>query len=149
MQQFIRERIEELRLLLNNRTWEFANRVLQVTEDDSKDRTAMLSGVLSEGVARELMGFMKIHESLPKISQLIASPETTDVPKEPSVLFALTGSIAHNMDKDNASMLMKYVTRMPIEFQVVCMRESVRRNKTLMAHVAIQKWLEINAQELF
>ncbi len=131
------------------RTWEFANRVLQVTEDDSKDRTAMLSGVLSEGVARELMGFMKIHESLPKMPQLIASPETADVPKEPSVLFALTGAIAHHMDKDNASPLMKYVTRMPIEFQVVCMRESVRRNKTLMAHVAIQKWLEVNAQELF
>lgn len=131
------------------RTWEFANRVLSVADTDSSDLLPMLAGTLSEGVAREFIGFCKIHADLPKISQIIATPEDIRVPDEKSILFALTGSIAHNADKSNWSQLMTYVMRMPIEFQVVCIRETVRRNKELIPHAATQKWVSNSAATLF
>lgn len=131
------------------RTWEFANRILKVTDDDSKDRLPMLAGTLSEGVAREFIGFCKIQDTLPKMHELIANPKTTPIPDEPSVLYALTGAISHHANKDNCTDLLQYIERMPIEFQVVCLRSIVRRNKPMLAHSAIRSWIASNATELF
>ena len=124
-----------------SRTWEFANRVLEVTGADDKDLLPMLAGVLSEGVAREFVGFTKIDNDLPKISQIVQSPNSVRVPDEPSVLFALTGSISHHADKTNLAPLITYVKRLPKEFQVVALRETVRRNKELVGHPAMQVWV--------
>ena len=123
-----------------SRTWEFANRVLEVAGTDDGDLLPMLAGVLSEGVAREFIGFTKIDNDLPKISQIVQSPNSVRVPDEPSVLFALTGSISHHADKTNLESLITYVKRLPKEFQVVALRETVRRRKELVGHPAMQEW---------
>lgn len=132
-----------------SRTWEFANRVLKVTEDNDPDRLPMLAGTISEGIAREFLTFCKIYQSLPKLAQIIAAPEHTAVPVEPSILFAMTGSLSHNATVDNLEQLMKYIVRLPVEFQVVCLKETIRRNKPLMAHASIQKWVSSSAANLF
>ena len=124
-----------------SRTWEFANRVLEVTGTDDKDLLPMLAGVLSEGVAREFIGFTKIDKDLPKITQIMESPNSIRVPDEPSVLFALTGSISHHANKDNLAPLITYIKRLPKEFQVVTLRETVRRQKELVGHPAMQEWI--------
>lgn len=131
------------------RTWEFTSRILKATEEGSPDRLPLLAGTISEGVAREFIGFCKIHEELLKPDQIIKAPETVKVPSEPSILFALTGSIAHNMDLNNGEPFMKFVARLPVEFQVVCLRESIRRNKEMMGHKSIQKWISDSATSLF
>jgi hypothetical protein len=131
------------------RTWEFANRLLKLVDETDKDFLPLLAGTLSEGVAREFVLYCKIHESLPKIPEIVAAPDKIMVPEEPSIMFALTGSISHNATKDNITPLMQYVNRLPKEFQVVCMRETIRRNKPLLQHAAIQKWISTSAVELF
>ena len=131
------------------RTWEFANRVMSVTADGDKQRLPMLAGTLSEGVAREFMTFMKIYNDLPTPAQIIVAPKEVRVPVEPSILFALTGSIAHNATQDNFGKLMEYIQRLPVEFQVVTMRETIRRNKAMMSHAAVQKWISDSAANLF
>lgn len=132
-----------------NRTWEFAHRVLQVTADDDPDRLPMLAGTISEGVAREFVGFCKIDDNLPKIPAIIGAPDTIGVPDEPSILFALTGAISHHANPDNLAPLLQYVSRLPREFQVVCLRETVRRNKQHVGHPAVQKWIANTAVALF
>ena len=131
------------------RTWEFTNRLMSVVDTDSPEFLPMLAGTLSEGLAREFVTFCKIEASLPKTIDIITKPETITVPSEPSILFALTGSIAHNANKDNYDQLMKYINRLPVEFQVVCNRETVRRNKSLVSHPALQKWIAASAANLF
>lgn len=131
------------------RTWEFANRVLEIMDIDSPDLLPMLAGTVSEGVAREFIGFTKIYKDLSTIPQIVASPNTIKVPAEPSILFALTGSISHNANKDNFESLMKYVARLPIEFQVVCLRETIRRNKALAGHPSVQQWISTSAANIF
>ena len=132
------------------RTWEFANRILGVTTGlDDPDLLPMLSGAISEGVAREFLGFCKIYQDLPKPQEIEMSPETIKVPDEPSILFALTGSISHNANKDTFGQVMKFVNRLPVEFQVVTLRETVRRNKTMLGHPAVQKWIAESAASLF
>ncbi len=131
------------------RTWEFASRILNITEEGSPDLLPMLSGAISEGVAREFLGFCKIYNNLPTLAEIVLSPETIKVPSEPSILFALTGAIAHNANKENITQLMKFVERLPVEFQVVCLRESVRRSPEIKKNPALLAWITKSAAELF
>lgn len=132
-----------------NRTWEFANRVLNVTTDSDPDRLPMLAGTISEGVAREFLGFCKIEQDLPKMTQIIENPDQITVPDEPSILYALTGAIGQNANTTNLNQLMKFVKRLPKEFQVVTLRELVRRNKSSMTHPSVQAWINESAMSLF
>ena len=109
----------------------------------------MMAGAVSEGIAREMLGYFKIYKDLPTITDIRNNPKGITVPIEPSILFALTGSIAHKADKDNMNDLIEFIYRLPKEFQVVCLKETVRRNKSLLTHPAIQKWISTGAIELF
>lgn len=131
------------------RTWEFADRVLKVVDMDSPNLLPMLAGTISEGVAREFLGFCKNFANLPTISEIVQSPDTITIPSEPSILFALTGALSHNASKDNFDQLIKFIKRLPLEFQVVCLRETIRRNKEMLGHKAVQQWIASNATELF
>lgn len=131
------------------RTWEFASRLIGVLGEDSPDQLPLLAGTLSEGVAREFIAFRKLYQKILTPRQIEADPTGVKVPSEPSVLFALTGSIAQNMTTNNAAPMLEFVTRLPVEFQVVCLREAIRRNKALMTEPAMQKWIAKSAATLF
>jgi len=131
------------------RTWEFTNRILQNEAIEDTDALPMLAGAISEGIAREFLGFCKIENSLPKVAQIVVAPETISVPIEPSILYALTGSLSHNATEANFAQLMKFILRMPTEFQVVCLRGTIRRNKALLSHPAVQNWITSSAATLF
>jgi hypothetical protein len=127
------------------RTWEFADRLIKEIGTESPDSLPLLAGTLSEGVAREFLVFCKIYKELLTVPEICANPSGVNVPREPSKLFALCGSIAENIDKGTADALVTFVLRMPIEFQVVCLREAVRRNKAMFDHPAICNWVSTNS----
>lgn len=131
------------------RTWEFANRILKFSEIGEATTLPLLAGTLSEGVAREFIVFCKIFDSLPKMVDIIRDPKGVPVPDAPSVLFALTGAISHNATQETITPLIDFVERMPAEFQIVCMREVVRRNKAMASQTAVQKWIIKSAADLF
>ena len=131
------------------RTWEFSSRILKDTEIGSPELLPMLAGTISEGVAREFIGFCKVYQDLPTVESIVNAPKTIKVPEESSTLYALTGSIAHNAKSTNVDALMEYVVRMPVEFQVICIKEMVRRTKPLMANKSVQSWIANTADVFF
>jgi hypothetical protein len=134
------------------RTWEFANRTLgQLSENlhEDPDALPMLAGDISEGVAFEFIEFCKIENQLPKMQSIILDPLGTHVPREPSVLFLLSGAIAAKASQEHMDNIIKYASRMPAEFQVVCLREVIKRNLKLMGSPAIQKWVMTSGVALF
>ena len=130
------------------RSWEFTNRLMPLL-NDKQDFLHLLSGVISEGVAREFIGFTRVYKELPKIEAITSNPNTVHIPQEPSVLFALSGSLANHATKDNIGKLMKYIQRMPEEFQVVTLKETVRRDPSMLAHAATRDWLAKAGATLF
>ena len=134
------------------RTWEFADRLLKALPEDSLDALPLLAGTLSEGVAREFITFCKIYQDLITVDQILANASGAPVPREPSHLFALTGSLAENITEDNADGLMRYIKRMPTEFQVVCVREATRKaakeNRKLLQYPPVKEWISENATAL-
>lgn len=131
------------------RTLEFVNDFLKLIDVTDQDAVPLFTGTISEGVAREFMLFCDIYSQLPTIADIIAAPSQIRVSDEPSILFALTGSIAQFATTANLDQLIKYVSRMPVEFQVVCLKQTVRRNKTLTQAPAMQKWVASSAVNLF
>lgn len=131
------------------RTWFFANNVLNTADPDDPNMLPLLAGVISEGVAREFLSFRKLFKDLPKISDVVISPDTVSVPTEPSIVWAMCGSIAHNATDKNLTPLIRYLGRLPPEFQVVCLREVGKRNRTLMKHPAMASWYAKTSIEVF
>jgi hypothetical protein len=131
------------------RTWEFGDRLITAEGLDSPDILPLLAGTISEGVAREFLAFCKIYKTLLTVEQIEANPDTVKVPTELSVTWALTGSISQNMTASNASALMKFVSRLDVEFQVITLREVVRKHKPLRTHPAVTNWIAKSAVSLF
>jgi hypothetical protein len=129
------------------RTWEFANRLIGFSHES--EFTALLAGVITEGVAREFINYCKVYKTLPKLEDILATPEKVLVPDEPGVLFALAGSVAEWATKDNLGNLLKYVNRIPKEFQVRTLRECVRRKRELLSHPEMTNWIHASRTELF
>lgn len=131
------------------RTLQFADKLLKHGDIKDPDMLPLLAGALSEGVAFEFKTFCAIFDDLPTIAAICDQPNSLRVPDAPSVLFALCGSIAHHATKTNVDFLLIYASRMPVEFQVVMLREMIRRDKSLMGHAAVQAWIAKSATNLF
>jgi len=130
------------------RTWEFANRLvkdLPVTRED----LPLLAGTLGEGLANEFITFCQIYRDLPTIQQIVANPSGTPVPQEPSTLFALSGSMGTHATEDTIDALITYAYRLPIEFQIIALRDAIRRNEDLKKTKAVREWIVRNANELY
>lgn len=132
------------------RTWEFVNKLLKKIDVNSPLAQPLLAGTISEGVAMDFLSFCRLEDELPKMSRILADPTGIPVPQEPSILWALTGSIAAHANEKNVDDLIKFIKRMPVEFQVVCLRDLVRRNNRALAKTpAVAKWVQESAVELF
>lgn len=132
------------------RTWEFASHLMKNISDlRDADTVPLLSGTLSEGVAREFLIFCRVYRELPKISEILDDPGRIAVPNEPSILYAMSGTLAGSAKVENINPLMRYVCRLPKEFQVITLREILRRHKELQKTPAIVDWITDNGEQLF
>lgn len=132
------------------RTWEFMDRLIKAAGGVvNKKKIPLYAGTVSNGLAVEFVTFTEIYTNLPTIERICANPSGLGMPDQPDILFALTGSIGNHMKDTNAEALMAYVKRMPIEFQIVTLREVVRRNKPALQYPAVQKWVATSSIDLF
>lgn len=131
------------------RTWEHLSKVITQIPIISKDDLPIIAGIVSESVAREFNAFCKLFTKIITADQIIANPHGIDVPSDPAVLYALTGSLAHNMTDVNCTSLMAFIGRLPMEFQVLTMREVVRRDKSIAKLQPIKDWRKASAIDLY
>lgn len=132
------------------RTWEFADRQLKLLPDPEKNplAKAILGGTLSEGVAIAFLGYLRNFSTLPTIDQIIRNPTGIPVPEEPGVQYALSGSLAQHTTVNNLQAVMTYLCRLPAEFQVITLRDMIRRQPEIVQEIPIQEWVRANNAEL-
>jgi len=100
----------------------------------------MISGAAGEGFAAEFLGFLKVYRDLPDIEKLIANPEKADVPTEPSTLFAVCGALSDKANKKNFGNIIKFTDRLLGEFQVLLIKDAIKRNKSLANTTEFSAW---------
>jgi len=120
------------------RSWEFTSQILKVA--GSAVEYDLVSGIVGEGAASELIGFLNIFRSLPDPDLVIMAPDKADVPTDPATLYAICGALAHRASDQNFVNIVKYANRLPVEFSVLLVRDAIERDETLVSTRAFIQW---------
>lgn len=107
------------------RTWEFASRLIKDKPVHSIS-TGLLAGTISQGVAVELMTFLKEYENLPSYRAICEDPAKVQIPDSSGTRYAIVTMLISKFEKESFEQVVKYMRRMPPEIQVIFMRNIVR-----------------------
>jgi hypothetical protein len=61
----------------------------------------------------------------------------------------MVGSRMARMEMGELRPLMQYMSRVPVEYQVVTLKDAIRVNGALMQQPEIQAWISANSSRLF
>lgn len=135
------------------RTWEFLSRILKnwsergMTDIPAR-KLPVLAGVVGDGAARNFLTFTKVYDRIPTLEQILADPEHVSFGDDPSMQYALSGMLADKIDVDNADILVRFIQRLEIDFQLITLRSGIRRDPKLQVTQGIKDWFRLNNQEL-
>jgi len=129
------------------RSWTFANDLIHsgLSPDTEFE---LLKGTVGEGAAGEFEAFVRIYRDLPTIEEVLAKAEKIAVPTTPNVLYALVTALAAAAVPKNFDQMMKFIRRIDLEYQVVFIRDSVRRETGIDETKSFTKWSIDNAEVL-
>ena len=133
------------------RTWTFLNELSKSDRFEFERNTAIIEGTIGEGVANEFLGFIGQIETLTPLSELIRKPLDAIVPTKVDTLFAVTAMFSNQEALDNLSEVMKYIERLPLEYQVIALRNIIAfgDNTSVMMDIPeISQWIKDHQNEL-
>ncbi len=106
------------------------------------------AGALGFGAAAEFTSFLQIYRDLPDVESIMLNPDKSEVPEEPSVLYALCGAMSRQITTDNAAPAFRYMKRLPTEFQVVWLRDALQAQPKLATSKEFSSWAKDNGDLL-
>lgn len=129
------------------RTWEFVSRLITGQTKLDGSLLGPICGAVDRGTGREFVTFCGIFDKLPSLADIMTKPTQIDIPKEPSVLFAITGYLAEHFALDNFDKMYKYIIRLPKEFQVICLQALFDKDSNINQTEQWMDWAMNNSQD--
>jgi hypothetical protein len=130
------------------RSLERASNIIKVRDQlDADSVIAALSGAIGESAARDMQAYLEFSDQLPTKESLQNDPDHAIVPTAPGALAVLCYSMINSAEKDTFSKTMKYVVRLPAEFQAIfCIGVAKNPKKQAIAfsNVLFAKWAADN-----
>lgn len=129
------------------RSWSFVNKIYKknLSQDNEFE---LIRGTVGEGASAEFSGFVRLIKDLPKVDAVLLDPEGTRTPSSPAGMYAMSTSLDAKATTGNLERIMKYMTRLPVEFQTVFMRSAIRRDDKLSRTKAFADWGVLNQSVL-
>lgn len=129
------------------RSWE---RVMRQPHEqfDPDNYYDMIKGIVNEGRAAEYIGFRKLLGRAPNIDQIQIDPEGSPVPEDADVRYATIAALTTRTTKNNWPAIVKYVSRMPSDFQVLYIKGATKLDSSLMGTRQFIDW-SVNNQAVF
>lgn len=125
------------------RTWFFADRIIHSKLEPAVE-LELLRGTVGEGIAVEYMGFMREAKNLPNLDRILLNPDSVPVPDSPSTCHAIVAALEVRTTPSNFDTVLKYIKRMPKEFEVVFMSTMSRNGDEYCETQAMTDWLREN-----
>lgn len=116
-----------------NRTWDFVHRL--TNDDDTislEEHLTLVAGAVSEGVARDWIGFCQIYKEMVSYEEILENPAKAEMPAPGGTLYAVMGNIASNLVYGDVDKVIVYINRMPDEFKLLLVRQAHQRNKLMI-----------------
>ncbi len=129
------------------RTWAFADEIVNSGLSPEVE-LELLKGTVGEGVAVEYMGFIREQKNLPDVDMILLKPTEVKVPSSPSTCCAVVAALEPRTSPANLEQVLKYVTRLPKEFEVVFMQAMSRRGDDYCTSKAMTDWIRENRKIL-
>ena len=121
------------------RSWTFVNDIYK-DNHSADDEYELVKGTVGEGAAAEFSGFVREIKDLPDVDQALLDPDGTKIPSSPAAMYAMVTALDAKATTTNLARIMKYIERMPVEFQVVFVRSAIRRDSKLTGTKAYMDW---------
>ena len=100
----------------------------------------LMVGSVGKGAATEFTAFLKLAQDAPSLDEIILSPKSTRIPEDASLKFLVATGLAARAKKENFVRIHEYLLRMPMPFRVLCMRDTVQRDKELAKTETFVRW---------
>lgn len=101
-------------------------------------------GRIGEGVAAQLLVHFRFAEMLPDIEDIEANPRTAKLPTGLDGQMIVAHFLAHHLNEDNVSNIMRYINRLTPEMGVLAVsviKSDAERFKVAAPDAEFQKWL--------
>ena len=133
------------------RSWEMVSDLL-LSDPPEVVRYDLYSGCVGDGAAAELLGFLRIWESLPNPDAVLLNPATAPVPSvqdgQGATLYALCGALARKAGPGNADNFFAYANRLPAEFSVLLAKDVLARSPAMANTRGYIGWAAAHADTL-
>ena len=127
------------------RSWSYVDKRLKLPKVDEESLFYGVSALVGDGAAGEYIAFRQIYTELPDIDHLINNPHTYKVDDNPAVMYALSGALAARACDAKMENIMKVIKKLPTEFQVITVKQSLIKDKTIIQHNAVDQWVSHNS----
>lgn len=108
----------------------------------------LAAGIVGEGPAAELMGFLEIYRTLPDPDVVLMNPAKADVPSDPATLYAICGALSAKAGDQTMPRIVQYANRLPAEFSVLLVTDCIRKDAALAKTRAFIEWSSKHADVL-
>lgn len=98
------------------------------------------SGAIGKHRGTELTSFLRIWETLPDPDQILTDPKKAMIPDDAGTKWALCGALAARASKNNIERIIEYADRLPTEFSVLLVKDSITKDNSLCKNKAFTKW---------
>lgn len=119
-------------------------------ETVTRDDLPLVAGTIGQAAANEFISFVKLYDEIAKISDIVANPLTAKCPtNNPSLCFAMAGSLSQHATKKNLPAFIQYAERMDMEYQIITLRQILGRHPDLMDEECMEEWINKYSSEIW
>ena len=99
---------------------------------------------VGEGAAAEWCAARDLMDKMPSIDSIRLAPDKVEIPTEPAVMYAVATALSMTTEPDAFTKDMVYVSRMPKEFQMVYITDTLRLHPKLVQTRDFINWSALN-----
>jgi len=124
------------------RAWSMLSNIIQKNEEINTLHP-IIYGTVGYAAGIEFISFVKVYKTLPNIDAILEG-ESEVVPKEPSALYALCAAIIekYKQNSEQAVNLFEYVKHLPVEFNVMLIKDLIVKDEDIAELEAFDAWME-------
>ena len=123
----------------NPRAWEFVSQIVAQNPPESV-LFPLISGAVGEGAAIEFVGFLKMFKELPSIDAIMLDPDRAQLVTTPQTMYAVASALARRATDRTFGQIVKYLNRLPVEFNVLCVKDAVIRCTAIQSTREFTNW---------
>ena len=123
------------------RSWEFVSRILDsVSSSGSGVEHELFAGSVGGGAATEFSAFLRMYRELPNIDAILLNPDEEPIPDNVAAQYAVAAALARCASDTNFDRISRYLRRLPVEFNVMCVRDAALRHPDIRHTPSYTHW---------